>query len=340
MNFESLTQRQQINRMRAAACRVLPRWPIKVDRLRLLNHGFNTTFGVDTADGERFALRINVNSRRTPANLAAEAAWLDALDRETDLRVPVPQVTIDDELSAEVHVAELSRSLPAVLMSWLPGPDLGSSVAPQRIRAIGRLTASLHEHAMGWQLPAGAKLPRFSDPLFNEPDRLTTSPEVAALGPDAVEVIAAALTRTGQIFTESAALDTVRPLHADLHGYNLKWRAGQIAVFDFDDSGLGVPLLDLAITTYYLRVRSTNHLRLADLLLSGYAEAAPVPPHTADQLEGLVAARNLLLINDVLANSTASIREMTSRYLRNSVRKLRHYLDTGRYDHHLDGLES
>jgi Ser/Thr protein kinase RdoA (MazF antagonist) len=338
--FESLTQRQQIHRMRGAAIRVLTRWPIEVDRLRLLNHGFNTTFRVDTTDRQRFALRLNVNSRRTAGNLNAEAAWLDALARETELRVPVPQVTKEGGLRAEVYVAELNRSLPAVLMSWLPGPDLGWSTAPNRVREIGRLTAALHRHAGSWELPAGAELPTFSDPLFNDPDRLAAAAEVRALGPEAVQVVAAALARTRQAFDEVAAPDAMRPLHADLHGDNLKWHQRGIAVLDFDDSGIAVPLLDLAITTYYLRGSPTGPPGIEDLLLEGYAEVEGVPPYTNEQFEGLVASRNLLLLNDVLANTTASIRGMTPRYLRNSVRKLRHYLDTGSYDHHIDGLES
>ena len=51
------------------------------------------TFRVDTADGCTFSLRINVNSRRSLANIGAEIAWLAALATDTDLVVPVPQRT-------------------------------------------------------------------------------------------------------------------------------------------------------------------------------------------------------------------------------------------------------
>ncbi|MBA2558193.1 MAG: phosphotransferase, partial [Chloroflexi bacterium] len=44
----------------------------------------------------------------------------------------------------------------------------------------------------------------------------------------------------------------LRPLNADPHGGNLRWADDMLAVFDFDDCGLGVPALDLAITTSYL----------------------------------------------------------------------------------------
>ena len=79
MRFEDLSTAAQVARIRRTAFAALADYPLEVARLRLLNHGFNTTYRVDTTDGRRFALRINVNSRRSPQNLAAEVAWLTAL---------------------------------------------------------------------------------------------------------------------------------------------------------------------------------------------------------------------------------------------------------------------
>ena len=47
-------------------------------------------------------------------------------------------------------------------------------------------------------------------------------------------------------------------LHADLHNSNLKWCRGRLYVFDFDDSAIGVPMQDLAISAYYLRDEPTS----------------------------------------------------------------------------------
>ena len=46
-----MTTRAQVHRLRAVALRALEAYPIEVARLRLLYHGFNTTFRVDASDG-------------------------------------------------------------------------------------------------------------------------------------------------------------------------------------------------------------------------------------------------------------------------------------------------
>ena len=82
--FAALTSGQQVHQLRAVALEALRAYPLEVNRLSLLSHGFNTIFRVDDARGQKFALRLNVNSRRSLENVRAELAWLEALNRETD----------------------------------------------------------------------------------------------------------------------------------------------------------------------------------------------------------------------------------------------------------------
>lgn len=336
IGFEDLTSRQQVYRLRRAAFDVLREWPIEVARLRVIRHDYNATFRVETTTGHLFALRLNVNSRRTPGELTAEAEWLTALAHDTDLLVPVPQRTREGALRSEVYVEELGRSLPAVLMSWLPGRELGFGASVAHLRVVGSLAADLHDHGAAWQLPPGAEMPRFDDPLFNDVDRLSEHVDLDLWGADARQVVTESLARTRAAFAQVVAASPVFPLHADLHGGNLMLDHDKIAVFDFDDSGWGPPLLDLAIATYYLRSSDRRH----EALLEGYVAQRTLPDHSDAQFEALLASRNLLLMNDVLASTTASVRDFTPRYLRNSVTKLRHYLETGSYRHDIEGLES
>ena len=122
MRFEDRSVRGQVARLRPLAVEVLRRYSIDVAALRLLNHGFNTTFRVDTTDGRRFALRLNVNSRRTDSFIGAEMAWLAALAEETDLWVPIPQRTLDGALLTHVRSLDLGRSGPP--------PGSGTQTAP------------------------------------------------------------------------------------------------------------------------------------------------------------------------------------------------------------------
>ncbi|PTA67877.1 phosphotransferase enzyme family protein [Deinococcus arcticus] len=330
-SFAQLSRSTQVARLRASAQAALRAYPLSVRRLTLLNHGFNTTFRVDAESGERYALRLNVNSRRAPAQLAAEVAWLSALARDTDLTLPVPQPRRDGTLLGEVWNEALGAHLPATLYSWLPGRDLGERATPAQLREVGRAAAILHAHAQTFDLPAGAALLSLRDPLMGMGDNLRPGPLLTEEGLAVVQTVRAQVDAVlGRLYAAQAP----RPLHADLHLWNVKWHRGRLSVFDFDDSGLGLPVQDLTISAYYLRPRA----ELEAALLEGYAAAAPVPGVNAADYETLVAGRAVVLLNDLLVNTNAELQAILPRYVPNSVTKLRAYLDSGVFRHDVPGL--
>jgi Ser/Thr protein kinase RdoA (MazF antagonist) len=331
--YEDLTMRAQIHRLRQVALAALDDYPFEVQRLRLILHAYNTTFRVDTVDGRRFALRINTNSPKSEANLDAEVAWLDAIARETDVVVPTPQRTSDGRLRTEAWFEPLGRSLPVVVMSWLPGRDLDDG-PPAGFRALGRTMARLHEHALAWRMPAGAELPMHDSVLFDIPNVLAADHHLLT---DASRALfAEALARGQQAYADVLAAGPVIPIHADLHGGNAKWLHGRLAVFDFDDAAVGAPAQDLAISAYYLRDDHEGERAL----LAGYEEIRPLPTTPPEDFEAMVAARNVLLANEVLRMSTADMREIAPAFIANSVLRLRSFLDTGVYRREVDGVVS
>ncbi len=331
LSYDQLSMRAQTHRMRQVALLALEQYPFEVSRLRLLFHGFNTTFRVDTTDGRRFAMRINTNSVKTDANLDAELAWLDALARDTDVSVPIPQPARDGRLRTEVWFEPLQRSLPVVVMSWLPGRDLDEG-PPEGFRALGRAMALLHEHAEQWEPPAGADFPSHSTVLFDIPNILVTDHPL--LTDESRELFARVLDRTQAAYDTAMARGPVMPIHADLHGGNVKWLRGRLAVFDFDDAADGVPVQDLAISAYYLR----DDPRCEAALLAGYEEVRALPSFPDEEFEAIVAARNLLLANEVLRMSTADIREIAPPYLANAALRLEAFMETGVYVRDVPGV--
>jgi Ser/Thr protein kinase RdoA (MazF antagonist) len=332
MRFEDRSVRGQVAQLRPVALAVLRQYPIEAASLRLLNHGFNTTYRVDTIDGRRFALRLNVNSRRTDAFIGAEMAWLAALSEETELWVPTPQRTIDGELLAHVDCPPLGRAIPAALFSWLPGRDLGSEATAHQMREVGRAAAMLHTHGETWRPPAGAALPAIDTVLMDIPYVLDQDhPLLSAADHQLIDdVFAHVQSHYDAMFAGARR----QPLHADLHIWNLRWYRGRLAVFDFDDSGIGVPVQDLAIAAYYLRDNAEQEAAL----LEGYQQVRPLPAFTTEQYEAMVASRNLVLLNDVITTTNAEFLAMLPRYVPNSLTKLRAYLDTGVFRHSVPGL--
>jgi Ser/Thr protein kinase RdoA (MazF antagonist) len=331
-DFVGLSRSAQVIRMRTIAARVIEQYDVDVTRMRLLEHGFNTTFRLDTSDGSKLALRINVNSRRSPENVAAETAWIAALAHDTELVVAAPIANRSGAYVTTVAADEVGQDLHAVVFSWLDGRDVGHAPTVAKARAMGRAMAVLHQHAAGWRLPRGSSLPTLSGLYWNMDDhlvaeRLDVDRAGLAVLRRAVEVVESVVAR----------IDGGRsrqPIHADVHPWNVKWSRGRLSVFDFDDSGLGFPVQDLAVSTFYLRPQDD----LVDALREGYASVAELPLVSADDFEALVAQRSLLLLNDLVVTTNAEHRQMIPGYTRNTILKVGGWLDTGIFRHDVDGL--
>ncbi|MEL6889982.1 MAG: phosphotransferase [Actinomycetota bacterium] len=328
--FAELSSRRQLHRLRAAARQALDDYALAGARLDLVVHDFNATYRVTTSDGERFALRINLNSQHPVDGVLAEAEWVARLADDPELLVPAPARTVDGRLATIVDVEDLDRQVPAVVYRWLDGPNLGSRVRPRHAFEIGRTAARLHAH--------GASLPRsvtghrlcFDHYLMDSPDRLGTL-DVDWLDDDLRDTLHRARTRLEPL-VEPVLSTPPGMIHGDLHPWNVKWYRGRLAVFDFDDCGLASPMFELAISSYYLRAHPGADQALRD----GYRSIAPldwVDAAAFDEVfEALVASRSLLLLNDLVGTETASHRDLVPSFAARTGRRLRHWLDSGRFD--------
>lgn len=326
--YEHLGEAEQVEALRPLALRAAEGFGLEVERMELALHAFNTTFRIDVRDGRRFALRVGTNSLSTPAHAVAQQSWMRAIAEQTDVVVPEPQQTPDGRWFVEVDAPALGRSVLVTVASWLAGDD-ADALVPEAARALGHTMATLHGHAADWSLPPGAVLSRFDTPLFGDEDALDRAPGLSAADR---AVLDEARSRADEVFERLHRDAELRPLHADLHGGNLKWHEGRLAVFDFDDAGLGLPVLDLAISAFYLRA---DDRALEESMLEGYAEVAPLPPIDAQDFEALIAARQLLLANSLLVTTTAELRAQAEDYTRVSVDRLRHWLRTGTFTREL-----
>ncbi|AXH96705.1 phosphotransferase enzyme family protein [Ornithinimicrobium avium] len=330
--YPDLGDDEQAEQLRPVAVAAAAEFGLDVVGLEVVAHAYNTTFEVRTADGGRYALRLNTNSKSSVAEILAQQAWQLAIAAETPVRVPVPAVTRDGQWCTRIGSAALGREVLVTCAAWLEGPDVVEP-DPEQARALGRAMAQLHDHARRWVLPDGGEMPVFDDPLFGDEDRLTGAPGLDA---EQHEVLRRAGERARDAFARVHRAGPVLALHADLHGGNLKWHEGRLAVFDFDDCGQGTPALDLAVSTFYLRGAGAEPVEAA--LREGYAEVAPLPDTAPADFEALVASRQLLLGNDLLGSTTAGQRGRAEDYLVTSVDRLRHWLRTGEFTRSLPAV--
>jgi Ser/Thr protein kinase RdoA (MazF antagonist) len=97
----------------------------------------------------------------------------------------------------------------------------------------------------------------------------------------------------------SLGADPMRLIHGDLHVWNVvAGRAGLTAI-DFEDHLWAWPILDLGIALYYVRGRP-DYPELLEAFRSGYETVAPWPERHPGDLERAIAARLLVIANDVI----------------------------------------
>lgn len=324
--FATLSQRAQIAALRPIADRASREFGVNPASLRCINHGFNTTFAVIDATGAKYALRLNTHSLRDRAGLYAEQQWISALAQTTNVIVPTPLYTDVGEPFVEMPFAPMHKTLVATMARWLPGRIVGARPSRQQVRHIGATMAHLHRHSAQWRPTGDAQFPLVNQPLMNSADHLSgaaahhISAEMRAL----LDIVCP---RVAQVYAELNTQTPVQPIHGDMHIYNVMWHNNHLAVFDFDDAGLGLPIQDFAITLYYIR-----DIPYAEAeLWAGYQSVNPQLTVVPDVLETLLIGRGILLLNDLLVLTNPADVEFIPEYLRRMQRRLRHYVDTGTF---------
>lgn len=324
--YQDLSTRAQVARLRPVARSVARQFGWDDAELRLLNHGYNTTFEL-RRKGEKAALRINVNSDRTPGQLRGEVAWVHAL-QDSEVWVPRPYPMLDgsgfiaQHPYADLHARDATRTdMYAVLYSWLPGKTVGHQWSPEVARELGRVTTLLHEHGRSWHPP--------KDVDFSEPPDVLIGCKLNPRAdlPDFQEVL-----QRGNAVIERLRRDQpMIPIHFDLHMWNLKWTRGRLSVFDFDDCRMAWPAWDVAVTLFYLR-RFPDPVACEAAYWEGLGLGLKELGLSHAEMEALIAARGVFLASEMLSEWTAEVVKIGSAYLETTQKRVAHYLETGIFD--------
>lgn len=312
--FADLTVEQQVETMLPLAREIIAAFDLGECELESINHEFNSTFKVTDSNGQRYALRINVNSNRTLPNLRAEIFWVRQLASVEGLTVPVPIMNRSGEYISTAWHPMLERELHAVLFSWLDGEELGDEPTAEMMRAAGRAMARMHAASRETQLPKDATLPIVDDMFWQNGDAISPSDLVT---PEEKAIIAKAVEKIESITRDLFSRNRPQLIHADIHGWNVMWQKGDVAVFDFDDCVIGLPVQDIAVTLYYNDTDEQD-----EAFLAGYQELAPLPEFTEQELTLLKLQRRIFLLSYILETENPEHRAMVPAYLARTIERI------------------
>ncbi len=114
----------------------------------------NTTFRVETLTGNKFLLRIHagIGANKDGSQdvwqelpvVQSELLWLQALHRDTPVRVPQPVRNRSGKLVTKVSNPAFHKLLSCTLLRWVEGEHLKAEPTPEQVRVLGKLMAQLH----------------------------------------------------------------------------------------------------------------------------------------------------------------------------------------------------
>jgi Ser/Thr protein kinase RdoA (MazF antagonist) len=282
---------RRLHRLGAAA---VSRWELPGPaRLRLLNHGENTVYGVRIgAEPEAWVLRIHRQGYHPRAGLRSEAHWLTHLHR-CGIGAPEAVAARDGDPIQHVATPELPEGRHVSLLLKTHGRIRALlRWGPTGAARVGALLARLHLAAGSFVPPAGftrrvldaeglvGPTAHWGDPLA-EPTLTSAQAELFRWGRDRVrEELARAPrgpSRWGLV-------------HADLHVGNVLFAAGEARAIDFDDLATSWFVNDFVVNLPPLRWRDPAS---ADALLAGYRAVRDLPDEDLRPFAALHCARRM-----------------------------------------------
>ena len=309
------------------ATRALTRYAADRDAaLTFVKYRENYVFRVDEPGGS-YALRLHRSGYRTDDEILEELELVTALAR-AGVAVPPVRLTVGGEPlcrvvddDGDVHQVDMSE--------WVSGAvplgDIGQAFADeapvdkQTFRALGALVAGLHNTTCS--LERGRATVRApwdagglvgASAVWGDPRRAFRD---GALGRDTVDEAMSLL--ESELTSYGRAPDRYGAIHADFTPENVLAHHGQMTIIDFDDSGDGYYLFDLATAAFFY----LPHLQFDDVvsaLLSGYQSARPLTAEDLAMWRPMLLARGLTY----LAWAADRIGDETSDFVLESVRPI------------------
>lgn len=308
-----------------AALAALTYFPVNAGNVELVAVSENVTFRViDEADGRAHVLRLHRPGYHSLKALNSERLWTSAL---AEAGIPVPRAisALDGRYYVPVTVPSSTEQRFAGMLGWTNGELLSDVLAREPdthrlqdyFEQLGAILAAMHRQSSAWRPPPGFTRHHLDiDGLmgeapfwgrFWEHPVLTEAERRFLL--EAREKIRGALSRYG------TASDRYSVIHADLHSGNVLIDDGRLTVIDFDDTGFGWHMYDIAVALKHQH-GGPLYPAVRDALLRGYRSVRALSAGHEAMLEMFLLIRGMAVIGWLLQRpelSSAEHREYLRR---------------------------
>ena len=258
-----------------SACKL---WNLNQTSLVLCAKRENHVYKVLDNHNESYALRIHRKGYNSEAELISEIQWIFELSKN-NLNVPNPIISSNKNFLENVKGSNVS------LLDWINGVPM-SEISYYKddsefdhFRLLGNSLAEIHTISDNWQQPE-----KFVRKTWDLDGLLGPNPvwdkfwENPSLKKNEKEkIIEASKKAFNQLIPLKNLLD-YGLIHADAVMENVLIDRGKVHILDFDDSGFGYRLFDLA-TILFSYEENKNYEIIKENLLKGYLEKRKIDLH-------------------------------------------------------------
>ncbi len=298
-------------------------WPIITGMPVAVMQRENEIFHVETTAGPH-ALRLHRPGYHSEAAINSELTWMSMLAASG---IVVPRPALADNGSHLVKVqGPKGEDRVFSLLSWLPGQPFGKSGTPLQhkgprraeiMAATGVNLAKLHKLSDAWTPPHGFQRPAWDfDGLLGETPFWGRFWESRFLSPEDRDMLVKmrALCRDELTKLERDGVDRGL-IHADLARENILVDGDLVSFIDFDDSGFGYRMFDLA-TAMVKNIYEPDYADLSGALLEGYQRERVLRDADLAALPLMMVLRSLTYIGWVDARlSEPGMADKAKRFL-------------------------
>lgn len=304
----------------------------------------NAVFAVVSPDGRPEAvLRVSRPGYRGKEEMEAEARWLERLAGEPE--IPAVRLIRARDGRASVWVREGTAEYGCLAFSYLEGthPDPLTDPEPEKdFYETGRLAARLHRQVREWPESRGLCRPEWNwehmvgrQGLFGDWRKCQ---RLAREEKELLETACAAVKDRLDGYEKTPR--TFGLIHGDLRAANLLKQNGRLQILDFDDSGFGWFLYDLAASLSFVETDPRAET-WAGAWIAGYqAETARMPEGFAagetlrqedwDLAPAMILARRIQLLAWVTSHGDSDpVRQMEPGFAEGTVALARRFLRDG-----------
>lgn len=304
--YEELTRLGRLRRMRKLAIAALEQFGIVNPNFWLVRQAGNTLYRVhsscltgledtdDIFEKDHFLLRIHEPGYQEPNAIELELSWLEAMRKQEKLPVPEPIRTVDGRLIIELNFPGVPGIRYCSLLRWIQGRSVNKRFRPYHFYKQGKLMARFHNFSALWRPLSTKGKRRFDYAGLFQNDVGSGVPNAEAwalLAPShrkAFCVVAEQVQHVMEKWGENP--DNFGLIHGDLGvDANLLFWHGEPIAIDFDDSGFGYYVFDLAVALEAVRDHSDYKI-YKDALLKGYREFRQLTEEQAQKIDLFLAA--------------------------------------------------